>query len=79
MSVPGLPMCLGVLKHRAPLARGPNLPAKCFLQWIFAYVMQLNFFQISRACMPVLTYWIYLLKGPSMRPHNLTSTGPHLS
>ena len=27
MSVPGLPMCLGVLKHRAPLA---NLPAKCF-------------------------------------------------
>ena len=27
-SVPDLPLCLGVLKHRASLARGPHLPAK---------------------------------------------------
>jgi hypothetical protein len=23
--------------------------------------------------------WVYLLQGPSKRPHNLTGTGPHLS
>ena len=40
-TVPDLPLCLGVLKHRAPLARGAHLPAKkCFLRWIFAYVVQ---------------------------------------
>jgi hypothetical protein len=45
-SVPDLPLCLGVLKHRAPLARGVGggtlgifLPKKC-LQWVFAYVVQ---------------------------------------
>ena len=27
-AVPDLPLCLGVLKHRASLARGPHLPAK---------------------------------------------------
>ena len=27
LSVPDLPLCLGVLKHRVPLARG-HLPAK---------------------------------------------------
>ena len=27
-SVPDLPLCLGVLKHSASLARGPHLPAK---------------------------------------------------
>ena len=26
-AVPDLPLCLGVLKHRAPLARGPHLPS----------------------------------------------------
>jgi hypothetical protein len=29
-TVPDLPLCLGVLKHRAPLIRGANLPAKEF-------------------------------------------------
>ena len=42
-TVPDLPLCLGVLKHRAPLAwgGGGHLPAKTyFLRWIFAYVVQ---------------------------------------
>jgi hypothetical protein len=40
-TVPDLPLCLGVLKHRAPLAWGGHLPAKTyFLRWIFAYVVQ---------------------------------------
>jgi hypothetical protein len=39
--LPDLPLCLGVLKHRAPLAKRAYLPAKKhFLQWIFAYVVQ---------------------------------------
>ena len=42
-SVPDLPLCLGVLKHRAPLARGTHLPANFFLRWIFAYKMWCNF------------------------------------
>ena len=37
---PDIPLCLGVLKHRAPLARGGHLPANFFLRWIFAYVVQ---------------------------------------
>ena len=44
--VPDLPLCLGVLKHRVPLASGRGggeggifLP-NCFLRWIFAYVVQ---------------------------------------
>ena len=37
-SVLDLPLCLGVLKHRAPLVRGAHLPANFF--WIFAYVVQ---------------------------------------
>ena len=28
--MPDLPLCLGVLKHRASLARGPHLPANIF-------------------------------------------------
>ena len=41
--MPDLPLCLGVLKHRAPLDRGPIfLPKKLFLRWIFAYVVQLK-------------------------------------
>ena len=31
---PDLPLCLGVIKHRASLARGAHLPAKHFLRWI---------------------------------------------
>jgi len=39
--VPDLPLCLGVLMRRAPLARGSIfLPKKKFLRWIFAYVVQ---------------------------------------
>ena len=40
-SVPDLPLCLGVLKHRAPLiGQGAHLPApKKKLRWIFAVYM----------------------------------------
>ena len=31
------------------------------------------------ARLPVQAYRVYLLQGPSKGPHNLTSTGPHLS
>jgi hypothetical protein len=41
LPVPDLPLCLGVLKHKAPLARrGGHLPAEKILRWIFAYVVQ---------------------------------------
>ena len=36
--MPDLPLCLGVLKHRASLAMGPHLPANNF-----AYVVQFKF------------------------------------
>ena len=41
-SVTDLPLCLCVLKHMAPLARGgAHLPAKkIILRWIFASVVQ---------------------------------------
>jgi hypothetical protein len=42
-SVPDLPLCLGVLKHRTLLARRGHLPAKKFSRWIFAYKMWCNF------------------------------------
>ena len=39
--MPDLQLCLGVLKHMAPLARGGgHLPAKKNLRWVFAYVVQ---------------------------------------
>jgi hypothetical protein len=38
IAVPDLPLCLGVIKHKASL--GPQLPVKAFLLWIFAYVVQ---------------------------------------
>jgi hypothetical protein len=40
-AMPDLPLCFGVLKHRASLARGGLifLP-KNILRWIFAYVVQ---------------------------------------
>jgi hypothetical protein len=38
--VPDLP--LGVLKHRALLARGPIFLPNIFLRWIFAYVAQVR-------------------------------------
>jgi len=45
LPVPDLPLCLGVLKHRASLARGAHLPAKkTFLWWIFAYMVQFKIF-----------------------------------
>jgi hypothetical protein len=36
------PLCLGVLKHRAPLAKGRGASScqTIFLRWIFAYVVQ---------------------------------------
>jgi hypothetical protein len=43
-SVPDLPLCLVVLKQRAPLARGGASSCESFfLQWIFAYKMWCNF------------------------------------
>ena len=42
--VPDLSLCLGVLKHRAPLDRAAHPSANCFcfiyLRWIIAYVLQ---------------------------------------
>jgi hypothetical protein len=39
VTVPDLPLWLGVLKHKAPLGKGAHLPAKqFFLLWIFAYI-----------------------------------------
>ena len=43
LSVPDLPLCLGVPKHRAPLAKGGGVPSTyqiCLLRWIFTYVGQ---------------------------------------
>jgi hypothetical protein len=43
-SVPDIPLCLGVLKHRAPLDRGEGpifLSKKYILWWIYAYVVQI--------------------------------------
>ena len=33
--MPDLPLCLGVLKHRVPLARGTHLPANFFFTMEF--------------------------------------------
>ena len=44
LPVPDLPLCLGVLKYTAPLARDEGgdifLPIFFFLRWVFAYVVQ---------------------------------------
>jgi hypothetical protein len=37
-AVPDLPLCLGVFKHRASLARGPHLPAKIFFTMDFCLI-----------------------------------------
>jgi hypothetical protein len=39
-AVPELPLCLGVLKQRAPLARGSSSCPNFALRWIFAYMVQ---------------------------------------
>jgi hypothetical protein len=39
-TVPDLPLCLGVLKHRAPFARGAGIFLGFFFRWVFAYVVQ---------------------------------------
>jgi hypothetical protein len=48
-SVPDLPLFLGVLKHRAPLARGggQSFCQTNFLRGIFAYVVQFKNFNYS--------------------------------
>ena len=87
MPVPDLPVCFGVLKHRAPLARGGGSSCQKNIRWIFAYVVQFLFYNslsfnilaIPQLPEHVIAYRIYPLQGPSKGPHNLTSTGPHLS
>jgi hypothetical protein len=39
-AVPDLSFCLGVLKHRAPLAVHLSAKEQIILRWIFAYVVQ---------------------------------------
>ena len=68
-SVPDLPLCFGVLP-------------KNILRWIFAYVVQ--FLTIPKFAEHVFMTACVGLPGlpPSgsrKGPHNLTSTGPHLS
>ena len=43
--MPDLPLCLGMLKNRGPLASmgGRNIPANFFLRWIFAHVGNFKF------------------------------------
>ena len=89
-TVPDLPLCLGVLKHRASLARGGggHLPAKKkpnILRWIFCLcgaILNLKAFcfgAIPDIMIELIVYRVYLLQVPSKGPQNLTSTGPLLS
>ena len=81
-SVPDLPLCLGVFRHRAPLARGTNLPAKIFLRMdfgLYGAISNLKAFCFGAIPDIIIELIVYLLQGPSKGLHNLTSTGPHLS
>ena len=61
--MPDLQLGLGVLKHRAPLARGADLPAKIKLRWILLMWCNIKF------------EGVLIFPGHAL----LTSTGPHLS
>ena len=57
-SVPDLPLCLGVFKHRAPLGRGYLSTKNYCLRWIFAYMVQFffsNFMNMCADCLCITT------------------------
>jgi hypothetical protein len=62
-TVPELPLCLGVLKHRAPLARGVIfLPKYVFtmdfcLYWAILNLKALCFGAITDIMMELIVYW----------------------
>jgi len=79
-----LPLCLGLLKHRAPLVKGEGegffLPKIFYdgflLMWCNFKFEGVLFRSVSRHNDRVDCIWEY---ATSKGPHNLTSTGPHLS
>jgi hypothetical protein len=76
-SVPDLPLCLGVFRHR-----GTNLPVKIFLTMDFGlYGAILNLKAFCFGAIPdiMIELIVYLLQAPSKGLHNLTSIWPHLS
>jgi len=68
LAVPDLPLCLGVLKHRAPLARGAHLSANFFYDG-FAYVVKFKIFKFpEHVCLTVCVDLPSLLpSGPRVR------------
>ena len=62
-TVPDLPLCLGVLKQRASLSRGPHLPAKHFITldfWLCGAILNLKAFcfgAIPDIMIELIAYW----------------------
>jgi hypothetical protein len=74
-------LCLGMLKHRAPLATGAHLPANFFftVDFYLCYaILNLKAFcfgAIPDIMIELIVYEsIHLLQGPSKGPQSLTST-----
>ena len=81
-AVPDLPLCLGVLKQRAPLARevGPSSCQKYFFPVDFSLCGAIYNFKICWACMPdclCRPTGSTSFRAKSKEPV-LTSRGPHL-
>ena len=77
-----LPLCLGVIKHRVPLARGMGaFSAMDFC--LCGAILNLKAFCFGAIPDIMIELIIYgsadLLQDPSKGPPSLTSTGPHLS
>ena len=71
-----------VLKHRAPLARGEGpifLQKNIFYDGFLLMWCKFNILTIPKFPEHVCLTACVGLHDPSMRPHNLTSTRPHLS
>ena len=87
--MPDLPLCLGVLKHRAPpVAQGAHLPREFFfydeflLMWCNFKFEDVLFRDDSRHNDRVDSLWECATKQAfraQVRGLNLTSTWPHLS
>ena len=88
--MPDLPLCFGVLKHRAPLAGGGGSSCQEKITMDFCFcgaILNLKAFcfrAIPDTMIELIVYvsvpqsrQSYLVRGPSKGPHNLSSTGQH--
>ena len=84
-NLPDLPLSLGVLKHRVPLARGASSCQKNYdgflLMWCNFKFEDVLFRSDSRHNNRVDSIWECATFGAQVRglDHNINSTGPHLS